>query len=196
MSGLFSKIFPISTPLPRPPVPDGLTRICVSGFGISHHTGRARAIASAIAEQYPEKYETWYYFDTRGFRPSFLDSIKGELSESGSSSSCDSTGSTSTDDFSKEVKTILTAHSSSPFCWLEQTTTDTTTTKEQKAYTPLGGRDALCEWTMTNFADGEDEKTKNAAILSLCHSEPTRSWKEIKFDATTPGTAKTQLYNI
>jgi len=191
MSGLFSKIFPISTPLPRPPVPDGLTRICVSGFGISHHTGRARAIASAIAEQYPEKYETWYYFDTRGFRPSFLESIKGEMSESGS----DSTGSTSTDDFSEELKTILTEHSSSPFCWLEQTA-DNKNKKEQKAYTPVGGRDSLCEWAVKTFADGEDEKKKNEAILALCHSEPTRAWKEIKFDATTPGTAKTQLYNI
>ena len=27
--GLFSKLFPVSIPLPRPPVPEGKTRICV-----------------------------------------------------------------------------------------------------------------------------------------------------------------------
>jgi len=115
------------------------------------------------------------------------------MSESGCS---DSNGSSTacTDTFTEELKTILTEHSSSPFCWLEQQTDNNN--KEKKAYTPLGGRDSLCEWATTTFADGEDEKKKNASILSLCQSEPTRAWKEIKFDATTPGTAKTQVYNI
>jgi len=194
MSGFFSKIFPISTPLPRPQVPEGVTRICVSGFGISHHTGRARAIASAIADKYPDKYETWYYFDTRGFRPSFLDSIKSEIS-----SSADDGGV-----LSDESKTILSEHNASPFCWLEETST---TTNKKKLFTPIGGRDSLCDWAKKTFADndtngdgdGDDTTTKNdnnnESIISLCRSEPSH-WKEIKFDATTPGTTKTETYNI
>jgi len=82
--GLFDKainnLFPISVPLARPAVPSGVTRICVSGFGISHHTGRARQIAATIAAAHPESYETWFYFDSRGYR-TFLDSILGQLTE-------------------------------------------------------------------------------------------------------------------
>ncbi len=33
----------------RPKVSNGITRICVSGFTISHHTGRACKIAKQIA---------------------------------------------------------------------------------------------------------------------------------------------------
>ena len=53
--------------------------------------------------------------------------------------------------------------------------------------TPIGGRDCLCDWAVKTF-DAND--TKNETILSLCKSEPDRSWKELKFDATTPGTTK------
>mmetsp|Transcript_8830 Transcript_8830/g.18459 ORF Transcript_8830/g.18459 Transcript_8830/m.18459 type:complete len:171 (+) Transcript_8830:93-605(+) len=165
--GLLKKIVPASVPLPRPAVPGGVIRICVSGFGISHHTGRARAIASAIAEVYPDQYETYYYFDTLHFRPAFLDSIKAEIVESGGS------------DKSAD-------HSSSPFCWLEETKTEGTESKKQM--TPLGGRDRLAEWAMAKF---DESDTKHTKILDLCREEPAHSWKEINFDSKTPGTAKT-----
>ena len=141
---------------------------------MSHHTGRARAVATAIAESYPEKYETWFYFDTRGFRPTFLESIKLEIT-------------TGSDDslLSEESKKILTDVKSSPFCWFEETTTD-----GKKKMTPIGGRDCLCDWAVKTF---DENDTKNDTILSLCKSEPKHSWKELKFDNTTPGTTKSTV---
>ena len=38
----------------------------IAGFAASHHTGRSRALADAIAEAHPETYETWFYFDGNG----------------------------------------------------------------------------------------------------------------------------------
>ena len=81
-------------------------------------------------------------------------------------------------------------HKTSPFCWLEEKAVsggggDDEETK--KTMTSLGGRDRLAEWAMAKF-DETDEK--NEGIHSLCKTEPT--WKELKFDATTPGTAKTE----
>jgi len=108
---------------------------------------------------------------------------------------------------SDESKKILSEHTASPFCWLEETST---TTKKKKLFTPIGGRDSLCDWAKKTFdndtngdgdgdGDGDDTTTKNdnnnESIISLCRSEPSH-WKEIKFDATTPGTTKTETYNI
>jgi hypothetical protein len=87
----------------------------------------------------------------------------------------------SDDSLSDESKKILTDVNSSPFCWFEETT------DSKKIMTPIGGRDCLCDWAVKTF-DAND--TKNETILSLCKSEPDRSWKELKFDATTPGTTK------
>lgn len=114
----------IGKPLPRSPVPAGKLRICVSGFGMSHHTGRARSIADLIVKTYPDVYETWFYFDSKGYRPDFLESVKAELPE----------------DQQKAFK----HHNSSPFCWLE---------KPDGAKTALGGRDRFCEWVQDNFKD-------------------------------------------
>mmetsp|Transcript_28104 Transcript_28104/g.76250 ORF Transcript_28104/g.76250 Transcript_28104/m.76250 type:complete len:165 (-) Transcript_28104:274-768(-) len=157
------KVFPPSKPLPRPPVPEGVTRICVSGFGISHHTGRARAIATAIAEAYPDKYETWYYFDSLGYRPEFLESVQAEIKDSGAE---------------------VFDHTSSPFCWFEESSEGA----DKKTYTAVGGRDRLAEWATKTFAEGD---AKHETIRTLSATEPSRAWSEIKFDSTTPGTAKT-----
>mmetsp|Transcript_8172 Transcript_8172/g.20248 ORF Transcript_8172/g.20248 Transcript_8172/m.20248 type:complete len:165 (-) Transcript_8172:264-758(-) len=159
--GFLSKIFPISVPLPRPSVQEGKTRICIAGFGFSHHTGRARAIATAIVEGYPDEYETWFYFDSRGYRPEFLDAIKKEIKESGAS--------------------IPEDHKSSPFCWLE-------IGGSKKEMIAIGGRDKLCEWTQAKFDASDD---KNAKILPLCEEEPPHSRKEIFFDNMPTGTIQT-----
>jgi hypothetical protein len=82
----------------RPPVTPGLTYICVSGFKISHHTGRACEIAKEIAKAYPE-YKTWFYFDSPSKYRKFLKIIKGELS--------------------LEDQNKFKNHKTSPFCWLE-----------------------------------------------------------------------------
>lgn len=128
---------------------------------MSHHTGRARAIAAAIAEAYPDEYETWFYFHTKGFKTQFLESIKKEIWESDGS-------------FPED-------HITSPFVWLETQNAETS----KKEMTGLGGRDKLCEWTMANF---DKDDSKNAALLSLCAEEPRRSLMERIFDTTSPGT--------
>ena len=128
---------------------------------MSHHTGRARAIATAIADAYPDEYETWFYFHTKGFKTQFLDSIKGEIKESNGS--------------------LPEGHTTSPFVWLETQNAETS----QKEMTGLGGRDKLCEWTKAKF-DAND--SKDATLLSLCTEEPRRSLMERNFDTTSPGT--------
>lgn len=82
----------------RPPVPNGITRICVSGFTISHHTSRACKIAKEIAICNPE-YKTQFYFDTGHKYRKFLKIIKSE--------------------FSFEEQNKFAKHKTSPFCWLE-----------------------------------------------------------------------------
>ena len=87
-----------SIPVPkRNPVPAGKTRICIAGYKISHHTGRARNLAALIAATHPDKYETWFYFagsdDFYGFLKITFDSVP----------------------FPEHLK----GHSSSPFVWLE-----------------------------------------------------------------------------
>jgi hypothetical protein len=46
------------------PVPAGKTRICVAGYTHSVPTAKARYLATLIAEEFPGKFETWFYFDT------------------------------------------------------------------------------------------------------------------------------------
>ncbi len=82
----------------RPPITPGITYICVSGFKISHHTGRACQIAKEIAKANPE-YKTWFYFDSPSKYIKFLKIIKME--------------------FSPEEQYKFKNHKTSPFCWLE-----------------------------------------------------------------------------
>lgn len=105
-----------SIPLPRGAVPEGMTRISVSGWSISNHTGRAAEIARKIAEVHPQKYETWFYFSLMGFRWDFLNGVKAELSA--------------------EEQEKFAYHKSSPYCWSE--------TPDGKRHA-IGGRDKLCD---------------------------------------------------
>ncbi len=82
----------------RPSIIPGITYICVSGFKISHHTGRACEIAKEIAKENPE-YKTWFYFDSPSKYRKFLKIIKGE--------------------FLLEDQFKFQNHKTSPFCWLE-----------------------------------------------------------------------------
>jgi hypothetical protein len=82
----------------RPQITPGITYICVSGFKISHHTGRAYQIAKEIAKENPE-YKTWFYFDNPSEYRKFLKIIKTELSP--------------------EEQYKFKNHKTSPFCWLE-----------------------------------------------------------------------------
>ena len=82
---------------PRRPVPAGKTRICIAGYTMSHHTGRARTIAALIASTHPAEYETWFYFDSHRNFESFLKITFDPVP------------------FPPHLK----GHGSSPFVWLE-----------------------------------------------------------------------------
>lgn len=151
-----------AAPIPsRPAVPAGLTRICVAGFGVSHHTGRAQKIAALIAEKNPKEYETWFYFSTFGYRDFLKEDIMPKLPD-------DQKSKPGTTDKGKTIG----EHTSSPFVWLEAAHGDAT------AYTALGGRDKFVEWVDQKFPDDADVK-------ELTKDPPTRS--EIFFDNATPG---------
>ena len=107
----------------------GQTRLCVAGFGISHHTGRARRIVDSIVSIYPETYESWYFFNTFGYRD-YLSELKTELSE--------------------EQQKQFATHKSSPFCWIE---------KENEKPFAIGGRDKLCDWVVAHFPASDGKNT-------------------------------------
>eukprot|EP01098_Paradermamoeba_levis_P001621 TRINITY_DN11890_c0_g1_i1.p1 TRINITY_DN11890_c0_g1~~TRINITY_DN11890_c0_g1_i1.p1 ORF type:complete len:155 (-),score=47.33 TRINITY_DN11890_c0_g1_i1:23-487(-) len=112
---------------PRPPRPTNIpaqkTVLCVSGFTISHHTGRARRIADEIQKQYPDKIETWYYFGSGEEYRGLLDDLKKEM----------------------PADNPLQQHRTSPFCWLEFS--------NGNPIQWIGGRDRLCEWAQSHFSD-------------------------------------------
>ena len=57
----------------RAAVTNGKTRICVAGFKLCPHTGRAKELASLICSRYPGEYEEWFYFDSKKFYYFFLE---------------------------------------------------------------------------------------------------------------------------
>lgn len=163
------------TVLKSPPVPAGKTRICVTGFAISHNVGRAQKLAAAIAEAHPDKYETWFYFSNFGYSKFLTKFKQHQLPE-------DQKGLPSTSDGGK----TLAEHTSAPFCWLERGGTIVAAaedggddTVEGKIYEVKGGRDMLCDWAGKEFPEEE-------SIQALCSVKaPPRS--ETCFDNTTPG---------
>jgi hypothetical protein len=88
-----------SQPVPpvMSPVPPGKTRICVAGYTHSGPTAKAHYLADKIARKYPDKYETWYYFDQYAIWKYLQTRF-------------------ATVPFPKELR----GHSTSPFCWFER----------------------------------------------------------------------------
>jgi hypothetical protein len=143
-------------PIPlRPPAPDGKTRICVAGFGISNKTARDQKLASAIAASYPEqyRYETWFYFSTFGFYDC-LKVILQELPDEQKSQP-------GTKDNGKTIG----EHRSVPFVWFETGGPSAASgeTVEGKTMIAKGGRDMFCEWAGQEFP--KDEAIQ--ALISL-----------------------------
>lgn len=161
--GAFQSIYK-EVPL-RAAVPEGKLRVCVSGFTASHHTGRARVIASHIAEKFPEKYESWFYFASganfRGPKGDGKGGIIGEIKKS----------------LTEEQKTSPIAnHKSSPFCWLEFSSGEIRL---------LGGRDRLCDWVVSN-----EDFSSDAELQTLAKTPPRIM--EAFFDQK-PGTGQPPL---
>mmetsp|Transcript_3221 Transcript_3221/g.3579 ORF Transcript_3221/g.3579 Transcript_3221/m.3579 type:complete len:174 (-) Transcript_3221:241-762(-) len=161
-------------PVPkRPPVPVGMTRICVSGFSISHHVGQAQKLAAAIAAEHPDKYETWFYFSNSGFKNFLSQFLQERLPE-------DQKGLPSVLGSDK----TLAEHTSAPFCWLEQGGTavaDGDDKVEGKTYQVKGGRDMLCQWAGKEFPNNE-----SIQALSNVESPPIMNVFR-GFDNKTPG---------
>lgn len=110
-----------SIPPAQRPVPAGKTRICIAGYKISHHTGRARKIVGLIAAKYPDTYESWMYFDGSSAFYAFLKEKFDPVP------------------FPPHLK----GHASSPFIWFETGATN--------VIEPVGGRSHLAEWVLKTF---------------------------------------------
>jgi hypothetical protein len=125
---------------PRIPVTAGKTRLCVSGFTLSHHTNRAAKLARTIVSQYPNEYESWFYFDGKGFRgkDGLLAQVKAQMNE--------------------EQKEKFINHKSSPFCWIE--TADGNLDCK-------GGRDRFCEWAAEKFPENDEIRSLAESQPSL-----------------------------
>lgn len=125
---------------PRNPVSVGKTRLCVAGFTLSHHTSRAAQLARAIVAQYPQQYESWFYFDNKGYRGEngLLQQVKAEMNE--------------------KQRERFENHKSSPFCWIE--TADGTIDAK-------GGRDRFCEWAAEKFPENAEIKALTESQPSL-----------------------------
>jgi len=111
---------------PSNPVPQNKLRICVAGYKISTHTGRARRLAALIASKYPDSYETWFYFDGSDYYYNFLKEKFDPIP------------------FPEHLK----GHSSSPFVWFER--------GSKCGIEPIGGRSHFAEWVMKQFVNDEE----------------------------------------
>ncbi len=125
-----------------PPAVPGKLRICVIGFTLSHHTGRAQQVAALIASTYPEAYDTWFRFSSsdeyRG-EGGLLPRLQAQMPEGHP----------------------LRAHRSSPFVWLESAEPLEGGFKPEGRdvfLLPLGGRDNFVAWVHKQPAFAKDEK--------------------------------------
>lgn len=125
---------------PRKPVPAGKTRICIAGFTLSTHTGRARRIIGIIAKKYPDKFESWMYFASGKEYYAFLKQTFDDIP------------------FPPHLK----GHDSSPFVWLEHPS------ESGNRIEPIGGRSHLCEWVGKTFPEDKELKAllpNDASVL-------------------------------
>ncbi len=125
------------------------TRICLTGFKVSTHAGRAQQVASLVAATYPDLYETWFRYGW----PSEHYAFHAELSEK--------FGLTGSDH-------RLAAHKSSPFVWFESKTQSEGAVpfpgREGVWALPIGGRDDLCAWVVKTFPEQSPEHVALRAL--------------------------------
>ena len=108
-------------------VPEGKTRICLSGFKVSHHTSRGKQIADLIAKKYSDHYETWFYFG--GEHSALVNDIKAKLT-----------------DEAQVAKFGVRDGWSSPFVWFEA---------PDGTLDAKGGRDDFSAWVLETFPEDE-----------------------------------------
>lgn len=132
---------------PTPPIPQGVTRIGVSGYSyVSPPTTKAHFLADRIAKKYPQQYETWYYWSIFSYHK-FLAEKFGKIS------------------FKEIGCENLIGHDTSPFVWLERA--------DGKKLECIGGSDDFANWVKKNFPNDEDlvnVASKPAAFGTLHHA--------------------------
>ncbi len=110
----------VAKPPPSKPIPAGKTRICMAAFPAAAHGVH---VSNAIAAQFPEEYETWYYVSPKDEYYAYLkrwDSVP----------------------FPDHLK----GHQTSPFIWLERAGAEH---KEQIDVVQLiGPSEKLGEWAL------------------------------------------------
>lgn len=130
---------------PSPPIPEGVTRICIAGGVSSPHVARARQIASLIAHKHSDKYETWFHFQSPGV--------------------CCDGHYTYIVEKTKDVKfpEHLKNHSTMPFIWME--------TGPAKTWTVIGGRQELADWAKKEFPEDAEliDIANNWKVSEACH---------------------------
>jgi hypothetical protein len=122
---------PAASAPPRSLVPQGKTRIGVSGM-IGGPAAKAHYLADLIANKYPDKYETWYFFGTSNSFYGFTKELTGPLN------------------FKELGCEHLIGHASSPFCFLEKNVNG------KNVCQPIGGADYLSEFAKKEFPNDKD----------------------------------------
>ena len=140
-------------PVPeRPPVPEGKTRICIAGFGVSPNVARARAVATEIAKAHPDKYETWFYFSTFGYLRFLKDFQAKDLPEEYKDKPCSA---------DSNPKTFAT-QTSAPLVFFQT---------PEGALEPKGGQDLFSAWAVKEFPDNAEIAAAAKIGVSLSPTE-------------------------
>lgn len=126
---------------PQSEVPRGKIRICVAGTTYSPYVGRAHKLAHHLATTYPDKFESWYYWDSKGAYFRFI-----------------------IDTFDKvPFPAAVKGHSTTPLIWLEVNKADATGPSALPAneldgnaiLEVVGGNDKFQVWTKQHTAKAD-----------------------------------------
>ena len=134
----YRKLFKaVPSPQPMPPITAGKSRLCVAGFQISPATSHAHFLASEIAKQHPDQYETWFYWTFSEYYPYIIGKFKHV-------------------EFPAELK----GHDTSPMVWIESAAAPTGGEGEGEGgkidIIPIGGDVEMVRWVGANFKDSQE----------------------------------------
>ena len=120
---------------PAPPLKPGVDRFCVAAYSCSPPSAHAHLLADKIAQKYPDKIETYYYFSLLAYFK-FLEEKFGKVS------------------FKEIGCEHLKGHDTSPFVWIERDK-ETAEKEGKKPLECIGGDDKFIEFVNQHFTDPE-----------------------------------------
>mmetsp|Transcript_43132 Transcript_43132/g.101090 ORF Transcript_43132/g.101090 Transcript_43132/m.101090 type:complete len:132 (-) Transcript_43132:254-649(-) len=127
----------------------------------SHNAARAKLVLDAITKAAAGRYATWFVVFSRGASSPYykwVEALKKELPEE------------------QRARFASRFGWSAPFCWLEL---------PDGGRQALGGRDALCEWALCEFAD-------SAAVRRVASAGP--KYMDLFASLSKPGSATAPKY--